>query len=133
MESTPNDFCNIEPVDQSRDYREEMFDRYKDFKELDYSEIDDGYIEDSDKISLIRFINELVEKDYSKYPEIMTNILVKKIYYQTIQNMDKTAYLEEKERDKKLSLVDKELLKIKEEKKLILIENENENEIKEDE
>jgi hypothetical protein len=61
----------------------------------------------------------------------MTNILVKKIYYQTVQNMDKQAYLEEKERDKNLSTLDKELLKIKEEKKLILIENQNE--IKEDE
>ena len=131
MESTPNDFCNIEPTDQSRDYRQELFDKYKDYEGDDYSEIDDGYIEDSDKISLIRFVNELVERDYGKYPEIMTNILVKKIYYQTVQNMDKQAYLEEKERDKNLSTLDKELLKIKEEKKLILIENQNE--IKEDE
>jgi len=126
MESTPNDFCNIEPTDQTRDYRQELFDKYKDFEEENYSEIDDGYIEDSDKISLIRFVNELVERDYGKYPEIMTNILVKKIYYQTVQNMDKQAYLEEKERDKNLSTLDKELLKIKEEKKLILIENQNE-------
>ena len=130
MESTPNDFCNIEPVDQNRDYRQELFDRYKDFQEEDYTGIDD-FIEDSDKVSLIRFVNQMVEKDYGKYPEIMTNILVKKIYYQTIQNMDKQAYLEEKERDKELSLVDKELLKIKEEKKIVLIEDENE--IKEDE
>lgn len=96
MESTPNDFCNIEPTDQSRDYRQELFDRYKDFQEEDYSGIDD-FIEDSDKVSLIRFVNEMVERDYGKYPEIMTNILVKRVYYQTIQNMDKTAYLEEKE------------------------------------
>ena len=115
MESSP-DFCNIEPTDQSRDYRQELFDKYENYEEEDYTGIDD-FIEDSDKVSLIRFVNEMVEKDYGKYPEIMTNILVKKIYYQTIQNMDKTAYLEEKERDKKLSLVDKELLKIKEEKK----------------
>lgn len=125
MESTPNDFCNIEPTDQSRDYRQELFDRYKDFQEEDYSGIDD-FIEDSDKVSLIRFVNEMVERDYGKYPEIMTNILVKRVYYQTIQNMDKTAYLEEKERDKELSTLDKELLKIKEEKKLILIENQDE-------
>ena len=131
MESTPNDFCNIEPTDQTRDYRQELFDKYKDFEEENYSEIDDGYIEDSDKISLIRFVNELVERDYGKYPEIMTNILVKKIYYQTVQNMDKQAYLEEKKRDKELSVLDKELLKIKEEKRIVLIENENE--IKEDE
>ena len=123
MESTP-DFCNIEPTDQSRDYRQELFDKYKDFEGENYSEIDDGYIEDSDKISLIRFVNELVERNYSKYPPVMTDILVKKIYYQTVQNMDKFEYLEEKKRDKELSVLDKELLKIKEEKKLILIENE---------
>ena len=130
MESTPNDFCNIEPTDQSRNYRQELFDKYENYEEEDYTGIDD-FIEDSDKVSLIRFVNEMVEKDYGKYPEIMTNILVKKIYYQTIQNMDKTAYLEEKERDKELSTLDKELLKIKEEKRIVLIENENE--IKEDE
>lgn len=130
MESTPNDFCNIEPTDQSRDYRQELFDRYKDFQEEDYSGIDD-FIEDSDKVSLIRFVNEMVERDYGKYPEIMTNILVKRVYYQTIQNMDKFEYLEEKKRDKELSVLDKELLKIKEEKRIVLIENENE--IKEDE
>lgn len=131
MESSP-DFCNIEPTDQSRDYRQELFDKYKDFEEEDYTGIDD-FVEDSDKVSLIRFCNEMVEKDYGKYPEIMTDILVKKIYYDTIKNMDKEEYLKEKERDKELSLVEKELLKIKEEKKIVLIENENENEIKEDE
>lgn len=130
MESTPNDFCNIEPVDQNRDYRQELFDRYKNYEEEDYTDID-NFIEDSDKISLIRFVNQMVEKDYSKYPPVMIDILVKKIYYDTIKNMDKKAYLEEKERDKEMSVLDKELLKIKEEKKLILIENETE--IKEDE
>ena len=123
MESTPNDFCNIEPVDQSRNYRQELFDKYKDFEEEDYSGIDD-FIEDSDKVSLIRFVNEMVERDYSKFPSVMSDILVKKIYYQTIQNMDKDEYLKEKARDKELSVLDKELLKIKEEKKIVLIENE---------
>jgi len=123
MESTPNDFCNIEPVDQSRNYRQELFDKYKDFEEEDYSGIDD-FIEDSDKVSLIRFVNEMVERDYSKFPSVMSDILVKKIYYQTIQNMDKEEYLKEKARDKELSVLDKELLKIKEEKKIVLIENE---------
>lgn len=132
MESTP-DFCNIEPVDQNRNYRQELFDKYENYEEEDYSQIDDSYIEDSDKVSLIRFVNEMVERDYGKYPEIMTDILVKKIYYDTIKNMDKEEYLKEKARDKELSLVEKELLKIKEEKKIVLIENENENEIKEDE
>ena len=126
MESSP-DFCNIEPIDQSRDYRQELFDRYKDFEEIDYTCIDD-FVEDSDKVSLIRFCNEMVEKDYGKFPPVMTDILVKKIYYDTIKNLDKDTYLKEKERDKELSLVDKELLKIKEEKRIILIEDE----IKED-
>ena len=123
MESSP-DFCNIEPVDQSRDYRQELFDKYKDFEEIDYTGIDD-FVEDSDKVSLIRFVNELVERDYGNYPEVMTTILVKKIYYTTIKNLNKEEYLEEKKRDKNLSTLDKELLKIKEEKKLILVEDAN--------
>lgn len=124
MESSP-DFSNIEPTDQSRDYRQELFDKYKDFEEEDYTGIDD-FVEDSDKVSLIRFCNEMVEKDYSKFPPVMTDILVKKIYYDTIKNMDKEEYLKEKERDKELSLVEKELLKIKQEKQIVLIEDENE-------
>ena len=126
MESIP-DFCNIEPTDQSRDYRQELFDKYKDFEEEDYTGLDD-FLEDSDKIGLIRFVNEMVEKDYGKFPPVMTDILVKKIYYDTIKNMDKKEYFKEKERDKELSLVEKELLKIKQEKQIVLIEDE----IKED-
>tara|TARA_R110002020_G_scaffold223321_1_gene432347 strand:+ start:545 stop:925 length:381 start_codon:yes stop_codon:yes gene_type:complete len=126
MESSP-DFCNIEPTDQSRDYRQELFDKYKDFEEEDYTGLDD-FLEDSDKVGLIRFVNEMVEKDYGKYPPVMTDILVKKIYYDTIKNMDKEEYFKEKERDKELSLVEKELLKIKQEKQIVLIEDE----IKED-
>ena len=126
MESVP-DFCNIEPTDQSRDYRQELFDKYKDFEEEDYTGLDD-FLEDSDKVGLIRFVNEMVEKDYGKYPPVMTDILVKKIYYDTIKNMDKEEYFKEKERDKELSLVEKELLKIKQEKQIVLIEDE----IKED-
>ncbi len=126
MESVP-DFCNIEPTDQSRDYRQELFDKYKDFEEEDYTGIDD-FLEETDKIGLIRFVNEMVEKDYSKYPPVMTDILVKKIYYNSVKNIDKEEYLKEKERDKELSTVEKELLKIKQEKQIVLIEDE----IKED-
>ena len=126
MESVP-DFCNIEPTDQSRDYRQELFDKYKDFEEEDYTGLDD-FLEETDKIGLIRFVNEMVEKDYSKYPPVMTDILVKKIYYNSVKNIDKEEYFKEKERDKELSTVEKELLKIKQEKQIILIEDE----IKED-
>ena len=73
MESVP-DFCNIEPTDQSRDYRQELFDKYKDFEEEDYTGIDD-FLEETDKIGLIRFVNEMVEKDYSKYPNLLRMIL----------------------------------------------------------
>lgn len=129
-EMSVTDMCNIEPVDQSRDYRQEMLDKYKDYEEPDYSGIDD-FIDESDKISLIRFVNEMVEKDYGKYPPVMTNILVKKIYYETVKNMNKEDYLAEKERDKHLSIVEKELLKIEDEKKLVLIEENENKEIKE--
>ena len=74
-------------------------------------------------------INTTIYK--GKYPPVMTNILVKKIYYDTVKNMNKEDYLAEKERDKNLSTIEKELLKIEEEKKLVLIEENENKEIKE--
>ena len=48
----------------------------------------------------------------------MTEIIAKKMYYDTINNMNKEEYLEEKKRDNHLSVVDKELQKIKDENSL---------------
>ena len=48
----------------------------------------------------------------------MEEILVKKLYYDTIKNMNKEDYLEEKRNINKLSPIDKELQKIKDEANL---------------
>ena len=60
MESIP-DFCNIEPTNQNIDYRKELFDKYKDFEEEDYTGIDD-FLEETDKVGLIRLVMRLLRK-----------------------------------------------------------------------
>ena len=111
-----DDIENAYKVDTERDYRQELLDKYENI-EVDFT-VDDSWLEDTDKIALIRFYNELVNKEYSKYPPIMGDILIKKFYYQTVSQMDKEEYKKEKEKDKNLSVVEKELLKIKDENSL---------------
>jgi len=102
---------DAEVVDQSIDYRKKLNDDYKDYVEPDYTGIDD-YIEDCDKVALIRECNFIIEKNYPQYPSIMSEILVKKMYYDTILNMNKEDYLEEKRQLKKLPVIERELEKI---------------------
>ena len=113
---TPYELNSADKYDPDIDYRQELIDRYKDSEE-NY-EIDDSWVEDSDKISLIRFLNEIVIKNYQEYPSVMTEVISKKMYYDTINNINKEEYLEEKKRDNHLSVVDKELQKIKDENSL---------------
>lgn len=113
---TPYELNSADKYDPDIDYRQELIDRYKDSEEN--FEIDDSWVEDSDKISLIRFLNEIVNKNYQEYPSVMTEILAKKMYYDTVKNMNEEEYLEEKKRDNHLSVVDKELQKIKDENSL---------------
>jgi len=113
---TPYELNSADKYDPDIDYRQELIDRYKDSEEN--FEIDDSWVEDSDKISLIRFLNEIVIKNYQEYPSVMTEVISKKMYYDTINNMNKEEYLEEKKRDNHLSVVDKELQKIKDENSL---------------
>ena len=107
---------NIEPVDQSIDYRQQMIDRYGSIDIEEYPKDIDSWAEDSDKIALIRFCSGLVEKEHSWAPPVMADIITKKMYYDTIKNMDRKEYELEKQRDKELSVVEKELMKIKDER-----------------
>ena len=107
---------NIEPVDQSIDYRQQMIDRYGSIDIEEYPKDIDSWVEDSDKIALIRFCSGLVEKEHSWAPPVMADIITKKMYYDTIKNMDRKEYELEKQRDKELSVVEKELMKIKDER-----------------
>jgi len=107
---------NIEPVDQSIDYRQQMIDRYGSIDIEEYPKDIDSWVEDSDKIALIRFCSGLVEKEHSWAPPVMADIITKKMYYDTITRMDRKEYEREKQRDKELSVVEKELMKIKDER-----------------
>lgn len=107
---------NIEPVDQSIDYRQQMIDRYGSIDIEEYPKDIDSWVEDSDKIALIRFCSGLVEKEHSWAPPVMADIITKKMYYDTITRMDRKEYELEKQRDKELSVVEKELMKIKDER-----------------
>lgn len=102
---------DAEVVDQSIDYRKKLNEDYKDYIEPDYTGVDD-YIEDCDKVALIKECNFIIEKNYPEYPSIMSEILVKKMYYDTILNMNKEDYLEEKRQLKKLPIIERELEKI---------------------
>jgi len=102
---------DAEVVDQSIDYRKKLNEDYKDYVEPDYTGVDD-YIEDCDKVALIKECNFIIEKNYPQYPSIMSEILVKKMYYDTILNMNKEDYLEEKRQHKKLPIIERELEKI---------------------
>lgn len=116
VENKDDYLSNIEPVDQSIDYRQQMIDRYGSIEIEEYPKDIDSWVEDSDKIALIRFCSGLVEKEHSWAPPVMADILTKKMYYDTIKNMDRKEYELEKQRDKELSVVEKELIKIKDER-----------------
>jgi hypothetical protein len=114
---TKDELENAEKYDPNIDYRQELLDKYKDFEEQDYTGIDD-FVEDKDKVALIRYCNMIIKKNYSEYPSVMEEILVKKMYYDTIKNMNKEDYLEEKRKVNSLSALDRELQKIKDEDNL---------------
>lgn len=116
VENKDDYLSNIEPVDQSIDYRQQMIDRYGSIDIEEYPKDIDSWVEDSDKIALIRFCSGLVEKEHSWAPPVMADIITKKMYYETIKNMDRKEYELEKQRDKELSVVEKELMKIKDER-----------------
>ena len=114
---TEEELVNAEIYNPNIDYRKELCEKYKDYKEEDYNGIDD-FVEDTDKIALIRYCNHIIKTNYKEYPSIMEEILTKKMYYDTIKNMNKEDYLEEKRNINKLSPIDKELQKIKDEDNL---------------
>ncbi len=93
-----------------------MIDRYGSIDIEEYPKDIDSWVEDSDKIALIRFCSGLVEKEHSWAPPVMADLLTKKLYYDTITRMDRKEYELEKQRDKELSVVEKELMKIKDER-----------------
>ena len=103
--------------DPSRNYREEMLERYLNVEEVDRTGIDD-WVHEKDKVCLVKFISDMVKKEHPYFPSSMESLLVKKMYYDTIEKMNKDDYLAEKEEEAKLSSVDKALKLISEEDSL---------------
>lgn len=114
---TPEELNDAEKYDPNIDYRKKLLEKYENWEAPDYSGIDD-FVEDKDKIALIRYCNLIIKKNFPEYPSVMEEILVKKMYYDTITNMSKEDYLEEKRQQNNLSTLDKELQKIKDEDNL---------------
>lgn len=111
---TKEELDNAVKYDPEIDYRKELIEKYETY-EIENNEGLDDYIEDKDKVALIRYCDTIVKKNYKEYPSPMDEILVKKMYYETIKNMNKEDYLKEKKEQNELSTLEKELQKIKDE------------------
>ena len=114
---TPEELMNAEKYDPNIDYRKELLKKYENYELPDYTGLDD-FVEEQYKVALIRYCNLIVKKNFPEYPSVMEELLVKKMYYDTITNMSKEDYLEEKRQQNNLSTIDKELQKIKDEDNL---------------
>ncbi len=114
---TQEELNDADKYDPNIDYRKEMLKKYENYEPQDYSGLDD-FVEDKDKVALIRYCNLIIKKNFPEYPSVMEEVLVKKMYYDTITNMNKEEYLEEKKKENELSTLDKELQKIKDEDNL---------------
>ena len=111
---TPEELMDADKYNPNIDYRKELLKKYENYEAPDYTGVDD-FIEEKDKVALIRYCDILVKKNFPNFPSSMEEILVKKMYYDTILNMSKEDYLEEKRQQNNLSTIDKELQKIKDE------------------
>ena len=111
---TKEELDNAVKYDPEIDYRKELIEKYE-YYEIENNKGLDDYIEDKDKVALIRYCDLIVKKNYKEYPSPMDEILVKKMYYETIKNMNKEDYLKEKKEQNELSTLEKELQKIKDE------------------
>lgn len=112
MPYSAEELMNADFNDPNIDYRAKLFKKYEDVELDDYTGIDD-YIHDEDKVALIRYCSNIVKTNYDSYPEPMSDIIVKKMYYDVVKNMNKDEYLEEKKALKNMSRLDQELQKIK--------------------
>ena len=95
--------------DASIDYREEFLKRYEKYEPYI---VDDSYIEDDDKINLLTYCKEIVDLEYKSFPSPMYEVLIEKIYKDTIKNMNKEEYLQEKINMKNKSVLELEMEKI---------------------
>ena len=64
------------------------------------------------KINLVETAKYIVNTQYKQYPSPMSEILIEKIYYNCIKNLNKEEYKKEKEEQKNKSILELELSKI---------------------
>jgi len=70
----------------------------------------------------------MIDSKYNVYPEPMYTLLIKKLYYDTIKNMDKEQYLKEQEELNNMSFIEKEMQIVKDNETLEIYLKENNNE-----
>ena len=101
---------SIQATDPNIDYAKQLQEKYEGF--VHDAKIDDSFVEDEDKIKLIEAVKYIIERDYKVYPSPMNEILIEKMYYDCIKNMNKDDYLKEKEDLKSKSILEIELSKL---------------------
>lgn len=101
---------SIQATDPNINYAKELQEKYEDF--VHDAKIDDSFVEDEDKMKLIEAVKSIIERDYKVYPSPMNEILIEKMYYDCIKNMNKDDYLKEKEDLKSKSILEIELSKL---------------------
>ena len=114
-------------IDTNKDYRDEFLKKYPSDKILD-EPVDDSYIELKHKKALFHCCKNMVDSKYNVYPEPMYTLLIKKLYYDTIKNMDKEQYLKEQEELNNMSFIEKEMQIVKDNETLEIYLKENNNE-----
>tara|TARA_R110002020_G_scaffold128969_2_gene288995 strand:+ start:590 stop:973 length:384 start_codon:yes stop_codon:yes gene_type:complete len=122
-----NDEVETYKVDFNRDYRQEFLDKYPADSFLE-EPVDDSYIELKHKKALFAYCKGMINSKYNKYPEPMYTLLIKKIYYDTVKNMDKTQYLKEQQELNSMSFLDREMQIVKDNETLEIYLNDNNNE-----
>ena len=88
-----------------------------------------AYVELKHKKALFAYCKGMINSKYNKYPEPMYTLLIKKIYYDTVKNMDKDPlYLKEQQELNSMSFLDREMQIVKDNETLEIYLNDNNNE-----
>ena len=114
-------------VDTNRDYRQEFLDKYPADNFLE-ERVDDSWVELKHKKALLSYCKSMIDSKYSVYPEPMNTLLIKKLYYDSIKNINKDDYIKEQEELNNMDFLEKELKIIKDNETLEIYLNENKNE-----
>ena len=114
-------------VDTNRDYRQEFLDKYPADNFLE-ERVDDSWVELKHKKALLSYCKSMIDSKYSVYPEPMNTLLIKKLYYDSIKNINKDDYIREQEELNNMDFLEKELKIIKDNETLEIYLNENKNE-----